>query len=249
MKKKALLLVILVLLASLLCVGCAKTGSSDPSGSGSGTSSDSSLSQVNTLLVGTLKLDGTAQAVTKEQASSLLTLWQAYQSLSSSQTAAQAEVDGLLKQIESAMTAEQMQAITAMNLTTNDMMTLLQLQGGPGMQGTPNPQGTPDANFPGGMVTSGDLPNGMQPPSSSNGGSRPSFSGGGQGPGGGGMVFQGGPGMGGDAGSGVTGQVLQGTADPSIQATAQARFTTQASQVNVMLLRLLISKLEALTNT
>ncbi len=247
MKKKALLSVFLAVLASLLLIGCAKTSSSDPTNSGSNSGSNSSLSQVNTLLVGTLKLDGTAQAVTKEQAASLLTLWQAYQSLSSSQTAAQAEVDGLLKHIESSMTAEQMQAITVMDLTTDDMLTLLQAQGGPGLQGTPNPQGTPGANFPNGMVTGANPPDGMQPPSGSSGSNRPNISGGGQGPGGGGIVFQGGPGMGGDAGGSVSGQVLQGTPDPSMQATAQARFTTQASQVNVMLLRVLILKLEAMT--
>ncbi len=63
--------------------------------------------------------------------------------------------------------------------------------------------------------------------------------------GGGPMIFEGGPGMGGN--SGVSRQMLQGTPDPSMQATAQARFSTQASQVNPMLLRVSISKLEAMT--
>ena len=67
-------------------------------------------------------------------------------------------------------------------------------------------------------------------------------------PGGGGVVIQGGPGAGNDAGGSVAGQMLQGIPDPSMQATAQARFTTQASQANMMLLRVLISKLESTTN-
>jgi hypothetical protein len=41
--------------------------------------------------------------------------------------------------------------------------------------------------------------------------------------------------------------MLQGTPDPSLQATAQARFSTQANQVNSMLLNVLISKLEIKT--
>jgi len=43
------------------------------------------------------------------------------------------------------------------------------------------------------------------------------------------------------------GMVAQGTPDPSMQATAQARFSTQASQVNSILLDVLITKLEAKT--
>jgi hypothetical protein len=53
---------------------------------------------------------------------------------------------------------------------------------------------------------------------------------------------------GGDAGGigGIGGGDLtaQGTPDPSMQATAQARFSTQASRVNSMLLDALITKLE-----
>jgi hypothetical protein len=53
--------------------------------------------------------------------------------------------------------------------------------------------------------------------------------------------------MGVDTGS-VTGlggsPMLHGTQDPSLQATAQARFSTAASQVNMLLLDVLITKLE-----
>ncbi len=59
-------------------------------------------------------------------------------------------------------------------------------------------------------------------------------------------------GPGGDAGSAAGlsgGSMAQGTQSPSMQATAQARFSTQASQVNPMLLNLLITKLQAMTGT
>jgi hypothetical protein len=62
------------------------------------------------------------------------------------------------------------------------------------------------------------------------------------------MVIMGGPG--GDAGSAAGlggGPMTQGTPDPSMQATAQARFSTQASQVNPFLLEMLINKLQEKT--
>ncbi len=247
MKHKAHLLLPVIVLISLVITAC--KGSSVDNSNGSTTSqSAASLSEVNALLVGTLKLEGTENAITAEEAGQLLPLWQAYLSLSRSQTAAEEEVNGLLKQIQSSMTSQQTQAIKAMNLTNDDMLQLMQSMGPVGSQGTPNPQGTPGADFPGGFFQGGNFPDDAQPPSGSTGGTsgnRPSGRGGM--PGGGPMVFQSGPGMGGDTGSVTGGQGLQGTADPSMQATAQARFSTQASQVNTMLLSVLINKLQALT--
>jgi hypothetical protein len=246
MKIKALLLLPMLIALSLILVAC--HGSSTASNGTTNTTSAASLSEVNMLLVGTLKLDGTDQALTADEASQLLPLWQAYRSLSISQTAAEEEVNGLLKQIQNTMTTQQLDAIKAMNLTSTDMMQMMQSLGDIGPQGTPNPNATPGADSSNGIFTQGIFSPDMQPPSSSNGGStngRPS--GNGPMPGGGGVVIQGGPGMGGDVSSATGlggGQVLQGTPNP----TQQARFITQASQVNTMLLNVLISKLEALTN-
>ncbi|MFZ2098072.1 MAG: hypothetical protein WAV05_15675 [Anaerolineales bacterium] len=252
MKRKNLLLIFTLLILVVLLAACSSNTSQSTS-TESSTSSNSAptgtnLSQVNVLLVGTLKLEDTDQAVSADQAAQLLSLWQAYRSLSTSQTAAEAEVDALLKQIESTMTADQMQAIQAMSLTSTDMMDLMQsLGGGMILRGTPNPQSTPGVDFPstgfqGGNPPSGDVQiNPGGPPSGSTGGTTRNFPQGG-------VIIQGGPG--GDAGSGVDlngGQVLQGTPDPSMQATAQARFSTQASQVNSILLDVLITKLEAKT--
>jgi hypothetical protein len=245
MKNKARLLLPTIITFCLILAAC-KGSSSNNANETANSRAGTNLSKVNMLLVGTLKLDGTDQAVSSEQAATLLPLWQAYRSLSTSQTAAQAEVDSLLKQIESTMTADQMQAITAMNLTSNDMIQLMQSLGSVGPQGTPNPQATPGADLPSGVFTGGNFTQGMQPPSNSSSGttgSRPS--GGGAMPDGGGgpIVIQGGPGLD-NSGS----QIINGTPDPSMQATAQARFTTQASQVNTMLLNMLINRLESLSN-
>ncbi|HSB66987.1 MAG TPA: hypothetical protein VLD65_10430, partial [Anaerolineales bacterium] len=169
MKKKNLLLLNVIILLSLILVACSKSSSSSRTTTNSGDST--SLSQVNMLVVGTLKLDGTDNAVTADEATQLLSLWQAYRSLSTSQTAAEAEVDGLLKQIESTMTSTQMDAIKAMNLTDTDMMDLMQSMGGIGPQGTPDPNATPGADFPSGDFPPGDFQTNTQgnPPSGSSG--------------------------------------------------------------------------------
>ncbi len=89
----------------------------------------SELNTESKLILGTLKLDDTEQAVTAEQARELVIYWQVYQEISQSDTAAQEEVDGLLKQIEGTMSTEQMQAIEALGLTQRDVMTLMQEKG------------------------------------------------------------------------------------------------------------------------
>ncbi len=58
----------------------------------------------------------------------MLVLWQVYQELTSSDTAAQAEIDGLVAQIEETMTDEQLTTVSAMDLTQQDVFTLLQAQ-------------------------------------------------------------------------------------------------------------------------
>lgn len=116
---------------------------------------DGSLPIQMEILVGTLKLDGTDQEVTPQQAAELLPLWQVYKDLSSSDTASQEEIDGLSQQIQDTMTSEQMTAISDMHLTRQDMFTLMQDQGI--AQG--RSQGSQNGN--GGGFTS---PDGFSPP-------------------------------------------------------------------------------------
>jgi hypothetical protein len=85
------------------------------------TTYEGALSARNQLTLGTLELDGTANAVTSEQARTLLPLWQALRGTTRSGASAQAEVNALLAQIESAMTADQLAAIRAMQLTQTDL--------------------------------------------------------------------------------------------------------------------------------
>jgi hypothetical protein len=143
------------------------------------------------LVIGTLKLDGSAQAVSTDQAKVLVSLWQQIQALSpsmepgqgnppqgpaSSTPAAQVnnsdtqnQIDALVKQIQAAMTPDQLQAIAGMNLTQDSVMTILQNQGirmgGPGAgadAGQP-PQGNPPSGN--GQAPQGNPPSGNgQPP-------------------------------------------------------------------------------------
>jgi len=67
--------------------------------------------------------------VTAVQAAKLLPLWQVYSGLLTSDTAAQTEIDALIEQIQDTMTAEQIKAINAMDLTQQDVLAVMQEQG------------------------------------------------------------------------------------------------------------------------
>jgi hypothetical protein len=78
------------------------------------------------LMLGTLKLEGTENAVTAEQAKALLPLWQV---LEAGGLQSGAERSAVLKQIEGEMSSDQLQAIASMRLSPGDMRTWAQEQG------------------------------------------------------------------------------------------------------------------------
>jgi len=78
------------------------------------------------LALGTLLLEETENAVTPEQAKTLLPLWQAIQG---GTLQGESETNAALKQIEAKMTSEQLAAIAAMQLTVEDLETWTQEQG------------------------------------------------------------------------------------------------------------------------
>jgi hypothetical protein len=98
------------------------------------------------LLLGTIKLQGTSQAVTKEQTTTQLPLWKEIKTLSpsmapaegqgnataqptSSNTSNQDQITALVNQIQSAMTTDQLTAIAAMKITTQSAVTIMQTLG------------------------------------------------------------------------------------------------------------------------
>lgn len=119
MKINFKILFILIVIAAILLSGCNAAAAATGSAS-------NVLSSAIRLALGTLKLEGTDQAVTVSQASVLLTLWQAYQSLSNSDTSSQVELEALVKQIQGVMTTEQLKAIDGMNLTDQTVSEMVQ---------------------------------------------------------------------------------------------------------------------------
>jgi hypothetical protein len=69
------------------------------------------------LAYGTIKLADTPNAITSDQAKTLIPLWQAVVSLSGDTTTASEELTAVQDQITTALTAEQLQAIVAMQIT------------------------------------------------------------------------------------------------------------------------------------
>lgn len=171
MNKTTLVLLLLLTLILTAC-GASASNAAGPTSGLAGGASAGELSAPMQIAIGTIKLDETDNAVTAEQAKELLPLWQTLQGLYGSDTAATQEINALITQIQETMTDKQTQAITALNLTRQDMMSIMQSQApamgaasggnaqsgssptnngggsgpaGGGFQGPP-----PDGDFPGG---------------------------------------------------------------------------------------------------
>lgn len=144
-------------------------------------SADTNPSGLETkLAIGTLMLEDTDLAVTAEQAKQLLPLWKAVRSLSSSDTASQAEIQALYDQIQETMSAEQIQAIQAMEITPQNTQALMQKLGIEGgfMAGGSNLSESDIATRTAGRQSSGGMP--MGGPEMMGGGPPPDMMGGGQ---------------------------------------------------------------------
>lgn len=126
--KKTTLIILTILILTLTACGSAPTGA-DPASAPQGGPNAGALPATTQLIIGTIKLDDTAQAVTVEQAADLLPLWQTMLVLTNSDTAADQEKEALIAQIQETMTTEQTQAIQDMNLTREDMASIIQEQG------------------------------------------------------------------------------------------------------------------------
>jgi hypothetical protein len=151
---------------------------------------ENAVSVAMQLLLGTIQLEGTANAITTEQAAALTPLWTNYKSISESMRpqgdpsqgqsnatpqpvgiGLQTQLDEIIKQIQSVMTADQIKAIAAMQITRETAQTIMQEQGitmgGPqqGNGGMPGGGGQPpaDGNMPQGTPPAGGPGGGQQP--------------------------------------------------------------------------------------
>jgi hypothetical protein len=151
MKNKFVLPILLTLAVLLSACGSATTNNNF-GGQGQGNGTAQTMPLPEKLALGTLKLEGTSNAVTAKQAADLLPLWQVYSSLITSDTAAQEEKDALATQIQETMTSDQVKAIDALNMTQRDVFASMQ-QLGITTSSQVNANSTPQPNgggFPGG---------------------------------------------------------------------------------------------------
>jgi hypothetical protein len=146
--KKTLITILILCTLTLTACGASNVQATQPAANatpGSGNNfRNTPMPLAEELMIGTFKLEGTPNAVTAEEAAQLLPLWQVYKDLTSSTSAAQAEIDALAQQIQGTMTPAQVQAITAMKLTRADMSKTMQDMGIV-QAGRPNASGTPQA--------------------------------------------------------------------------------------------------------
>ena len=105
---------------------------------------DDALTIKNQLLLGTLSLEGTGQAIATDQASELLVLWQAFSALSASGTAAPEEIEAVQNQNMELMTSGQVGAITSMRLTNISLQEFF-VEAGLTEVKTPDPDATPES--------------------------------------------------------------------------------------------------------
>lgn len=210
------------------------------------------LEGLDALVVGTFRLEETEYAVDATQAKTLIVLWQAYTSLSASSTTAAAELEALVKQLESSLTAEQHAAVDAMNLTAADQMALMQTLGLDFAQrNMVNAEGTPQVageGFPAGGFPEGAPADGGTVPGGRGGGAG-GFAGGGPGGGmGGGMAAPGGDGggfVGGDMGGEAGGLGLGAQVTPDATMQAQRQSGMGGGRFNTVLIQALIELLQA----
>jgi hypothetical protein len=152
MKTRTISLFVIVSIAAILLSAC-------NGGAAAIVSANSGLSAATRLAVGTLKLEGTGNAVNADEAGELLTLWEAYQSLSSSDTTSQVELEALVKQIEGTMTSEQVSAIDDMELTDQSVSEAVQTLAG--SIDISIPASTPDTSAMSQAAPQGGSPGGM----------------------------------------------------------------------------------------
>lgn len=81
------------------------------------------------LAIGILKMEETDLAITPDQAKTLLPLWKAVKTLSTSATTSPDELNAVYRQIEEALTAEQRNYIQSLQMTREDLQNLMESLG------------------------------------------------------------------------------------------------------------------------
>lgn len=173
MKKASLLTTVFTLVFVLTACGSPRaSGNGFGSGGTTGTGfrsnrSNTPLTAESKLALGTMKLEGTRQAVDPAMAAKLIPLWQLMVQLHSSSSSAPQEVAAVEDQIKATMRRDQLSAIDSMTLTQADIFSAFQQQsqangsgGGSDPAGQGFTQGSSRGNRGGGVFVFGGGPGG-----------------------------------------------------------------------------------------
>ncbi len=228
---KRYLLLTCLLAGALVLTACAGQATPTASGTdggtngfrsanGNGGSTFRNLSPEAKLALGTIKLEGTGQAVDPKTAAKLIPLWQLMTQLDSSTSSAPQEVTATMDQIKQTMAADQVNTINHMTLTQADLYTVFQQQS----QANGSGSGTGGSGFGGG---------------GNRGGGGAFFFGGG-GPGGG----FGGGGFGGGGPRGQNGGGAGNASTTGSQLTAEQVAVARENAISTLLINQLVRLLE-----
>lgn len=242
------LLIIMMLVLLSACSGTSTEASTSTTTSevtdgsdGTGDGTDA----VTELIFGTLMLADTDYPVTADQASTMLPLWQLYQSMVSEDTTASEELDAIINQITKAFTEEQLAQMASFEYG-NSMEMMTQMGINPNATSEDGTEVTVPDNFTmgdrGDMPEGGDFTWGSVPSGGSGGGAAPSGGGGDMAGGGGGMS------AGSTDLSGIVGGVDDSTITGLDPESMTTDLTTQGTRTNsrqaLMFLNTLINYLE-----
>lgn len=122
--KKLIGVLFILVIGTILLTACTGMAAPTQASFGSSTETASAALTASELVAGTLKLQGSEQAITSTQAKELLTLWEAYKQVNNSDTSSPLEVSALVSQINENMTADQISAIKAMGISASDIQSL-----------------------------------------------------------------------------------------------------------------------------
>ncbi|MGB2963055.1 MAG: hypothetical protein WBB69_03625 [Anaerolineales bacterium] len=120
---------------------------------------ETALPPATQLVVGTLLLEETELALDTELAAALVPYWKLYINLTESDTTAPEELDALVTEIEGLMTTDQINYIAGLQLTQEDMFTLINELG---VLEQVRPEGVGDTEG-GGFNRPDGIPEGFQP--------------------------------------------------------------------------------------
>jgi hypothetical protein len=170
---KRISIITLIIVTILVFIAWGRNSSKSSSSTTSSTIKTTTMEPALELAAGTLRLEGTSQAVDKNLAAQLLPYWQLLDELNASESTAPQEITSAVDTIQGIMTAEQVKAIQDMQLTQNDPAAVVQngtsatdasttkitnvsqvTSGGGPAGGPPNGGGPLDGGGPGGGFTS-----------------------------------------------------------------------------------------------